>query len=485
VDSLSDRLAATVRSTDSARLRAWARANVVLLVALALLLPAAHAAVDPISLGLGPGTVAEPAEQTTYVSIQGFRVGEEGGGKKPTRLVAAAGNATVDWRFEGRSLGSFWFYDVDPLPNGNLLVSTTDSDRTRVLEVDPAGPAVVRTHELAIQDTHDVARMPDGRLLVANMRYNDGDVSNDRLFVYDPADDAVDWEWRFRDHYPNDTDGGFGEDWTHVNDVDVIDDEGRYVLASPRNFDQVIVLDRTTDEIRMRLGEDGDHATLNEQHNPDYLERDDGTPVLLVADSENDRVVEYERDCADADPRLGAGTPPTDCSWDRVWTVTGFNWPRDADRLPNGNTLVTDTLNHRVVEITPEGEVVWEFHASWGPYDAERGAQGSNGPAMADLNATGQVAVHGGDDQGPQARYTVADAIRDLGSGTPVDGLTDDLASRYAHVEPWIRPVWMSSWAALSAVLGGLLGIGWAGHALFTRRRRLYDAVSGRREEEA
>ena len=480
---LPDRFESLATRPDAARIRAWARANVVLLLALALFLPAAHAAVDPISLGLGPGTVAERADGTTYVSIQGFRVGEEGGDKKPTRLVAATENATVDWHFEGRSLGSFWFYDVDPLPNGDLLVSTTDSDRTRVLELDPATLDPVRTLELPIQDTHDVARLPDGRLLVANMRYNDGDVSNDRLFVYDREDDAVDWEWRFRDHYPNDTDGGFADDWTHVNDVDVIDEEGRYVLASPRNFDQAIVVDRETDEILMRLGRDDDHAVLNEQHNPDYLEREDGTPVMLVADSENDRVVEYERDCGEADPALGAGTPPAECSWDRVWTVTGFNWPRDADRLPDGNTLVTDTLNHRVVEITPAGEVVWEFHASWGPYDAERGEQASNGPAMADLGVDGRVAVHGGDDQGPQARYTVADAIRELGAGTPVDGLTDELSRRYAHVEPWIRPVWMSSWAALSAVLGGLLGLGWAGHAIFTRRRRLYAAVSARRED--
>lgn len=32
-----------------------------------------------------------------------------------------------------------------------------------------------------------------------------------------------------------------------------------------------------------------------------------------------------------------------------------------ADRLPNGNTLITEFILGRIIEVTPEGEVVWEF----------------------------------------------------------------------------------------------------------------------------
>ncbi|MFO8090880.1 MAG: arylsulfotransferase family protein [Desulfatiglandaceae bacterium] len=32
-----------------------------------------------------------------------------------------------------------------------------------------------------------------------------------------------------------------------------------------------------------------------------------------------------------------------------------------ADRLPNGNTLITDTVHGRVIEVTPKCEIVWEF----------------------------------------------------------------------------------------------------------------------------
>jgi len=46
-----------------------------------------------------------------------------------------------------------------------------------------------------------------------------------------------------------------------------------------------------------------------------------------------------------------------------VWQSAGFERDtvpvRDADRLPNGNTLITGATE--IVEVTPEGEVVWRL----------------------------------------------------------------------------------------------------------------------------
>jgi hypothetical protein len=46
-----------------------------------------------------------------------------------------------------------------------------------------------------------------------------------------------------------------------------------------------------------------------------------------------------------------------------VWQSPGFEENaapvRDANRLPNGNTLVTAST--RIVEFTPEGEIVWQL----------------------------------------------------------------------------------------------------------------------------
>ncbi|HHX77017.1 MAG TPA: hypothetical protein GX697_01515, partial [Firmicutes bacterium] len=38
-----------------------------------------------------------------------------------------------------------------------------------------------------------------------------------------------------------------------------------------------------------------------------------------------------------------------------------------ADRLPNGNTLITETIRGRVIEVTPDREIVWEFLNPGGP----------------------------------------------------------------------------------------------------------------------
>ena len=55
-----------------------------------------------------------------------------------------------------------------------------------------------------------------------------------------------------------------------------------------------------------------------------------------------------------------------------VWQYTGANsgkepWTFDssfissARRLPNGNTLIDEGMNGRFFQVTPQGEIVWEY----------------------------------------------------------------------------------------------------------------------------
>ena len=338
------------------------------------------------------GTVTESAEGTTVISVQGFQFGE-GGGKQPAKLVGVGPNGDIEWVHQmAEKFDVRWGYDVDPLPNGTLFV-TADlrSEQSIFYEFDPQTQEVVWAKRLDTADTHDADLINNGsEILVADMRnYNESAERNDdRLFVYNRTTEEREWEWRFDDHYDRESlEENYTDDWTHVNDVDKIG-EGRY-LASPRNFDQAIVVNRSTNEIDMKLGEDGEKDILNEQHNPDYLESENGTPTLIVGDSENNRIVEYANPVTDLTDGDG---------WNRTWTLTGdLDWPRDADRLPSGNTLVTDSANNRVVEVTPEGEVIWEFYAPWLVYDAARIPAGEHGgPSATDLNATGSYEIHGG-----------------------------------------------------------------------------------------
>ena len=342
------------------------------------------------------GTVADPAKGMTVVSVQGFEFGKDGG-KRPAKLVGVGPQGDIKWvHHNAGKYDVVWGYDVDPMANGNVFVTATvKGHETLVYELNPRTQERVWSHTFDVADTHDADLINNGTaIVVANMRnYNrSAERNDDRLFVYNRTTDEVTWEWRFDAHYdPQNLEENYTSDWTHVNDVDKIGED--LFLASPRNFDQAIVVNRSTNEIVMKLGADGKKRILDEQHNPDYLVSENGTPTVLVGDSGNDRIAEY---ALSGDPTDG-----TD-GWTRTWTLKGdLNWPRDADRLPNGNTLVTDSSNHRVVEVTPKGKVVWEFYAPWLVYDAARVSvpdEHASGPTVRDLNASGTYRIHGGAD---------------------------------------------------------------------------------------
>ena len=471
--------------------RPWIARGVVALLLVVLLASAATATVAYTPPQLQPGAVTQPANGSTIVAVQGFHWQGQDDRKKPARLVSAGERANIKWVYDGSKRGANWFYDADPLPNGNILaVNTFREDgrgKTLVYELNPDTKERVWERTFDITDTHDVDLINGDQLLVANMREWDesNQTSNDRLFVYDLSEDEIVWEWYFKDHYPASTDGGTGEDWSHVkdgdwshvNDVDKIGD-GLY-MASPRNFDEVIFVDRDTGEIVDRLGTDQDYSTIFEQHNPAYLETEDGEPTVLVADSENNRVVEYT--CV-GQSSLG------DCDWELVWEVgtDQFNWPRDANRLPNGNTLITDSRNHRVVEVTPAGEIVWEAYVPWAPFSAERVAVGNDGvrsPTMTDLGVNGSHDLSGsagltaGTGDGSK---TFPDWLRANVVGLPlVGGVAADLADAWQAGAQWIKPVWMAPWSFVYLVAAALLALTWAVAEVVYNRDRILDGARG------
>jgi hypothetical protein len=57
-----------------------------------------------------------------------------------------------------------------------------------------------------------------------------------------------------------------------------------------------------------------------------------------------------------------------------VWEYTEVLRPSLGQRLENGNTLMTDMANPRVIEVTPDKEIVWEYSGEElaCPYVAQR-----------------------------------------------------------------------------------------------------------------
>jgi hypothetical protein len=369
-------------------------------------------------------------------------------------LFVLAPDGTVSFH-TGRHDG---YWDVDPDPEGDrtLLYAATDkldSSDAACEPVEPDGHCVrqlverldLTTGEVTVlysrvdpryraSEWHDVDRLDDEHVVIADMY-------RDAVTVVNVTSDTVSWAWNLQSYAPLSSGGPFPDDWAHLNDVEVLED-GR-ILVSLRNHDQVVFLEPPAGvQDGWTLGEDGDHSVLYEQHNPDYIPPENGGPALLVADSERNRVVEYQR-------QNGRWTR----SWG--WTDSTLQWPRDADRLPNGHTLVTDTHGGRIVEVDREGRVTWTFDIPR-PYEAERlgtGDESTGGPSAvaADLRSSTDLDAEGSraDDRSTSLLEQTKLALKGLVPTKVANGITS------------VAPIWMGVFDVLAVLVGVLALVCW------------------------
>jgi hypothetical protein len=365
-----------------------------LLVLVASAATAAPATGPPVDGGNDTINGSEYGERATLVGLQGPFTGRQG----YARLLS--GDGETSWQ----SRESWANFDVTPLSDGRVITAFIEKGATDCGEYSSPCPRTgFRIYDLANgtldrewtfpvagthnSEAHDVEPLPNGEVLVVDM-------VAERVFAVGPSGEVT-WEWHASAFYEAPDDPG-SQDWLHMNDVDRIG-EDRY-LVSVRNANQLLVLERGEGVVEVIneddggaddscLGEGGwlvpggdsdvrcgDPGVIREQHNPQWL----GDGRVLVADSGNDRVTELRRRNGTWDPVVNytsaAGTP--------------FNWPRDADLLENGNLLVTDTFNNRVVEIERNGTFVWSVRTGQGsiPYEADRLPHGEYPPGI--LNGT-------------------------------------------------------------------------------------------------
>jgi len=323
-----------------------------------------------------------------------------------------------------------WYYDVDPVDNRTLLFTALDTDGEQgsshyAVEWNWVTNETERKFKVPT-DTHDLDRLGPHRYAVA-------DKADHRAFVYNytadegakSAIDAIEWEYDFREHYPDPPEAGHSGDYTHLNDIDVVHN-GSAFLLSPRNFNRVMAVNRTTKTTEWTLGGQDRPHVIRGQHDPVLLDTDPLT--VLVGDSLNHRAVEYRR---------------TNGRWRQVWSYSaGLNWPRDVDRLPSGNTLITDTANDRVVEVAPNGSIVWQYNTTDPhPYDVER--------------------VHLGDEpRGP----TIAEIESENGTNVTTDNgtATGDGPFKWAYrTAGWVLPIWVGPGEFVALALALAVGVGW------------------------
>ena len=163
------------------------------------------------------------------------------------------------------------------------------------------------------------------------------------------------WEWRSWEYLDPETDCLTAvqerrEEWTHGNGIAELPNGD--IVVSFRTISTVIIIDRKTGKIIWKLGA----PPLCGQHAPTPLPNGnllifDNGPHRLDHPMPFSRVIEVE--------------PATKkIVWEyREKRESDFFSPRisNAQRLPNGNTLICEGDFGRLFEVTVGGEVVWEY----------------------------------------------------------------------------------------------------------------------------
>jgi hypothetical protein len=266
---------------------------------------------------------------------------------------------------------------------GHLLVIGSDD---LVKEYDWEGNLVFR-YQLAGYEHiphHDLIQLRNGHYLVLG---RESRAHRDYLLEIDPAGRVV-WRWRPRDHKESfvtwDDDA---VNPSHINSIHEIGENRWFaagdprfrpgnLLVSARNLDTVFVIEKSTGEIvwQLRDGLDRQHEALMIPEGRPY-----GGLILVFNNGSRNRHA-YRRS------RVQAFHPHTaEVAWEYAApyffsTVGGSEQP-----LWNGNVLVTSSRGGRVFEVTPEGDIIWQWLPPFLPMRALRYAR-DHCPQLTDLS---------------------------------------------------------------------------------------------------
>lgn len=330
------------------------------------------------------------------------------------RLQIINWDGEVEWDYRISDGTRYQHHDVRPMPNGNVLALVWEfKSREEAL-------AAGRNPDLLDGDK----LFPESILEIKPTGATSGDIV---------------WEWRLWDHLVQDFDAakanhgvvaehpelldinfinGKGSDWNHSNGIDY-NPELDQIIINMRSMNEFYVIDHSTTTAEAR-----GHAGGKQGKGGDFLYRW-GNPQGYLRGRERDRTLYVQHNAHWIPPGLsGAGDilvfnngdgrpggnsssvdqlhPPVTAGGgyrleagkvygpnELVWTYSAT--PKEdfysrfisgSQRLPNGNTLICSGAQSRFFEVTPEGEIVWEYRSALGRPDAPESLGGSLPPGQ-------------------------------------------------------------------------------------------------------
>jgi hypothetical protein len=318
----------------------------------------------------------------------------------PANAVMYDQNGLPVWYFiQGTIADARGDVSTELLPSNTVLVGPTGSEPAR--EVDLSGKVLWTGPAESTQKTmtHFVGKTSTGNYLLnyeLDKAITNGSTKiDDQLLVeITPSLDVV-WSWKLFDHIPL---VGSREELCHGNALTV--DEAAGVFYYNCRYLGFMKIDHTSGDILWRLGGSYDTTSLgagdftydsmaarfSDDHEPEL--HDDGTVLLYDnggfnqgagSSTYHSRVLEYQLDQTAKTAKITWEFPGTFTV--DAWYKTSWYSPYwgDADRLANGNILITAALksangSSRIFEVTRAGKIVWEITmpVNNGVYRAQR-----------------------------------------------------------------------------------------------------------------
>ena len=238
--------------------------------------------------------------------------------------------------------------DVERLANGNTLLVLPGKG---IVEISSEGD-VIWSH-MDEKVSHDADRLANGNTLYA---FGDNDGLEDAQAKEVTPDGELVWQWYAKDYFNKEpyqkiSRGG----WTHTNAVERL--ENGNTLVSPRNFSLLAEIDSNGSVVRT-IGE----GLLADAHDPESLSNGN---ILVSNQVMPHEALEFDPDTNKIVWRFVPPYPQLANSLANRFSVSlpdarRVMLPiRDVDRLPNGNVLITGYPF--IIEVTRDGEIVWQL----------------------------------------------------------------------------------------------------------------------------
>ncbi len=328
------------------------------------------------------------------------------------------------------------------LPNGNLLY--TGQDNSPLAEFDGAGgivqeidwdSKVIWEYKNPYQH-HSSCRTKEGNTLVlkwvkvpkeiaVNVKGGDPGTERDGVMWGDAIQEIsregkINWEWIAHEHLDPLVDIScplcHRSEWTHANGLIELPDGN--ILVSFMKTNTIAIVDKNTKAITWRWG--GHAGELAHQHSPRLM--DNGN--ILVFDNGL-----HPRDMPKAFSRiLEINRKNGKVVWNfGTWPAGRFysSIMGNCQRLPNGDTFVCESTTGRLFELSPKGDLVWEYVNNLSPYETV--------PSKSKSYPVFCAHCYGPDYSGLKRLTALADQRSERAPGT-VDSGEKALASRLEHL---------------------------------------------------